>query len=236
MNTQKQSANNRNRIGNEYCGTLRHDAVGQPRSNPTLDAIVAAAATLAFIALAVAVAHGATQGFDIAVREAIHSLASVPLTRVMQFVTMFGGSWFLWPLGLLTAVGLAQSGRRRSCTLFAIAVLGAAAVDESMKLIFHRPRPEAYFGYPSPVTYSFPSGHSFVSFCFYLTLAEILTVPDWPLARKLALWICAATLVLLIGFSRVYLGVHYPTDVIAGYTGAIAWTAIVRAAHHRWWN
>jgi undecaprenyl-diphosphatase len=186
--------------------------------------------------LAFAVAHSATQQFDLTVREAIHAYASVPLTTAMQAATQLGGSWFLWPFGALVAFALARSGRRRETLLFSIAVVGAVLVDEGMKLIFQRPRPEAFFGYPAPVTYSFPSGHSFVSFSFYLTLAEILIEPEWPRSRKLALWMAAVALVLLIGFSRVYIGVHYPTDVIGGYTAAIAWTAMVRAAHHRWWS
>ena len=185
----------------------------------------------AFASLAIAIAHGTTHDFDLAVRESIHARASVPLTAVMKLVTNFGGGWWLWPAGVVIAGLLLREGRRREAVLFAIAVVGAELVNEIMKLIFHRPRPEAYFGYPSPVTYSFPSGHSLVSYCFYLALAEVLVRPEWTQLRAAALWCGAGLLILWIGLSRIYLGVHYPTDVIGGYTAAVAWTAVLRAVH-----
>jgi len=208
----------------------------RPLSNPARNATIAVAAVLVFLAIAVAVQRGAADGFDLAIRTAIHSRARPALTVVMEGLTQLGGGWILWPMGALIVAALAERKRRRDAVLLTIVVLSAEALNESMKLVFHRPRPEPFFGYPLPDTYSFPSGHSFLSFCFYLGLAEILIDPGWTRARKLGAWAAAIALVLLIGLSRVYLGVHYPTDVLAGYAGAIAWTAIARAAHHRWWG
>jgi len=210
--------------------------MGRPRSRPSRDVALAITAVAAFLWLATAVSRGETEQFDLAVRDAIHARASATLTSVMEAATQLGNVWILVPWGIVVAFGLLKTRRRTACALFALSVVGATLVDEGMKLVFHRPRPEAFFGYPEPSTYSFPSGHSFVSYCFYLSLAEILIEPEWTLSRKLAMWTAAAALVLLVGFSRVYLGVHYPTDVIGGYTAAVAWTAMVRAAHHRWWN
>lgn len=197
---------------------------------------MAFAAALMFLWLAVAVGQRKTEGFDRAARGAVHERSPEALTALMRGVTQLGGGWFLWPFGALIVISLAREGRREEAALFGIAVLGAEALNESMKLIFHRPRPDPFFGYPVPDTYSFPSGHSLVSYCFYLALAELLIEPEWSPARKRAAWTAAVFLVLLIGFSRVYLGVHYATDVIAGYLAAIAWTAVARAAHHRWWS
>ena len=193
-------------------------------------------AAAGFAWLAAVVAPGSTSGFDFAVRDGIHRWASEPLTAAMRAATQFGDGWVLWPLGMLIVVWLEREGRRMEAVLFAIAVIGANLVDEGMKLVFHRPRPEPFFGYPSPVTYSFPSGHSFVSCCFYLALAEVLVDPDWGAGRKVGVWMGAAAVTLLVGLSRVYLGVHYPTDVMGGYAGAVAWAALVRVAHHRWWS
>ena len=120
--------------------------------------------------------------------------------------------------------------------MFVIAVLGANILDEGMKLAFHRTRPVPWFDYPQPPSYSFPSGHSFVSFCFYFSLAEILIRDDWPSGRKVAIWAAAAAMTIAIGFSRAYLGVHYPTDVLAGFVAAIAWTTMIRIAHHTYYR
>lgn len=210
--------------------------MGRPRSNPVLDVVVAVTAALLFLGLAIVVTRGTTQGFDLAVRGTVHGWAAPSLTRVMEAATQLGGGWFLWPFGAIIVLVLLREGRRQEAALFAVAVLGAELVNESLKLMFQRPRPEAYFGFPLPGTYSFPSGHSFLSFCFYLALAELTIEPEWTAGRRAAVWVAAVLLVLLIGVSRVYLGVHYPTDVLAGYTAAIAWTALLRAAHHRWWS
>jgi undecaprenyl-diphosphatase len=103
-----------------------------------------------------------------------------------------------------------------------------------LKLIFRRARPEAFFGYAEPITYSFPSGHSIVSACFYGVLAAILTARMKSRARRIAIWMAAALLAFLIGLSRIYLGVHYPSDVLAGYAAAVIWVVAVRTGYERW--
>jgi undecaprenyl-diphosphatase len=207
-----------------------------PRSSIARDLIVAILATLAFTWLATTVLTTAIPAFDTQVRNAVHSAASPPLTVLLKFVTTLGGGWFLWFFGAMIVFHLSRENRRREAALFAIAVLGANILDQAMKLAFHRVRPDPYFNYPRPDTFSFPSGHAFVSFCFYLTLAEVLVEPAWPRLHRWLAWTGAIAMTLLIGLSRVYLGVHYPTDVLAGYAGAIAWTSVVRAAHRRWWH
>ena len=150
----------------------------------------------------------------------------------MKAASLAGGGWGLWPAGVLLVGLLARAARGREAALFAVAVLGANLLNEAMKLFFHRPRPEPWFGYPLPPTYSFPSGHAFVSFCFFLCLAEILIRGQWPVAGKVAMWSAALGCTLTIGLSRVYLGVHYPTDVLAGYAAGIVWTTLIRVTHH----
>src|ERR1700682_753225 len=116
-------------------------------------------------------------------------------------------------------------GRRRPAILLVVAAAGAVALDELLKLVFHRPRPEAYFGYPLPSSYSFPSGHAVSSCCFYGVLAAIVTARMRSRAAKSAVWTAAALMAALIGLSRIYLGVHYPSDVVAGYAVAVVWVA-----------
>jgi len=91
-----------------------------------------------------------------------------------------------------------------------------------LKALVHRPRPQPFFGYPQPNTYSFPSGHALISLCFYLALAEIE-------GRKRAWRLAAVLFAVAIGLTRIYLGVHYPTDVAAGFATAIAWLSLCKA-------
>lgn len=204
----------------------------QPRRDYTL----AAAAAAVFACFALTLSTGGPTPLDAAVRATIHSWASPGLTQAMEVVTQVGGGYFLFPLGAVIVAALYSAGRRRESALFVVAVLGANLIDEAMKLTFHRLRPVPWFGYPQPPSFSFPSGHSFVSFCFYFSLAEILIRDEWPLGRKIAIWAAAGAITLAIGFSRAYLGVHYPTDVLAGFVAAIAWTTVIRIAHHRYFR
>ena len=95
-----------------------------------------------------------------------------------------GSGFVLWPLGALIVLLMARAGREREGALFAVAVVGANLISESLKLFFHRMRPEPWFGYPLPSSYSFPSGHAFVSFCFCLCLAEVVVRDEWPASAQ----------------------------------------------------
>jgi undecaprenyl-diphosphatase len=188
--------------------------------------IVALAALLFFAWLAVEVSRSNTMGFDLAIRGAVHVWASPYLTYAMRGASLIGQSWFLIPLGLVLAVLLVRRGRRRAAVALAAAPIGAEFLVQILKAIFHRTRPEAFFGLPQPENYSFPSGHAMTSVCFYGAVAAILATGS---NRKAACWIFGIGTPLLIGFSRVYLGVHYATDVLAGWAAGIVWlTAVLR--------
>ena len=218
----------------QFLTDCKVETVIRSKFHPTRDAAIAVGAVLLFAWLAQMTSSRGIPGFDTAGRAAVHAYAHPNLTLLMKAASVVGSGWVLWPAGAMIVAALALAGRVRDGALFALAVVGANLVDEAVKMFFHRTRPEPWFGYPLPRTYSFPSGHAFVSFCFFLCLAEILIRDDWPKARKLTIWLGAVLCTFTIGLSRVYLGVHYPTDVLAGYLAAIMWTTLIRAAHHLW--
>jgi membrane-associated phospholipid phosphatase len=125
--------------------------------------------------------------------------------------------------------------RRDRALLVVVTMSGAEVLLSILKRHFHRQRPEPFFDTRLPPSYSFPSGHALLSFCCYGLLAALGSAYLRGRIRWL-IRICAAALILAIGVSRIYLSVHYPTDVIAGYLVAIAWTAVVAAiyAHFRY--
>ena len=113
---------------------------------------------------------------------------------------------------------------RRAAVWLIITMAGALVLDVGLKYGFHRPRPAPFYG-PLPHSYSFPSGHAVFSFCFYAVLAGLVNDRVRSLALRIVIWIVAALLILAIGFSRIYLGVHYASDVIAGYLAAALWVS-----------
>src|SRR5262249_2175727 len=117
---------------------------------------------------------------------------------------------------------------RRATLWLVITLLGALVLDLTLKYAFHRPRPTPFFG-PLPPTYSFPSGHSLFSFCFYALLAGLWGGRIRSGWLGTMIWTVAAVLVFAIGLSRIYLGVHYPSDVIAGYLAATIWVSTLVA-------
>jgi undecaprenyl-diphosphatase len=117
---------------------------------------------------------------------------------------------------------------RRAMLWMVVTILGALVLDLSLKYAFHRHRPTPFF-VSVPRTYSFPSGHSLFSFCFYGVLAGLLTRRLKSRLARVLIWAGAALLVAAIGLSRIYLGVHYPSDVIAGYLAASLWVSTLVA-------
>jgi undecaprenyl-diphosphatase len=200
-----------------------------------IEGFVAAALAVALFGwLASAVLQNETIWFDATIRNGVHALASPPLTSLMRGITELGAPVWLVTVSIVLVWRLVQQGRRHAAVMLVVAAVGAEVLDEILKLVFRRARPEAFFGYAEPITYSFPSGHSVASACFYGVLAAILTVRMKSHARRIAIWTAAALLAFLIGLSRIYLGVHYPSDVLAGYATAVIWVVALRTGYDRW--
>ncbi len=207
----------------------------EKQNRALIGGFVLAAGTLALFGwLAGVVMRGQTLEFDRAVRDAVHGWASPRLTLVMRAVTELGAPAFLVPLACLLVWRLAVTGRRRAALVFVAAAVGAEALSLILKIVFRRTRPEAFFGYVQPLGYSFPSGHSVVSCCFYGVAAAILTMRMRSRTQRALTWVAAGTLAAAIGFSRVYLGVHYASDVLAGYAAALIWVSAVRIGYDLW--
>jgi undecaprenyl-diphosphatase len=188
--------------------------------------LIAATALFVFGWLAEEMIEGDTQQFDAFVRTAVHHLVTPGLTRLMQVFSFLGSVAAVTTMCLGAICVSLYFRRTRTAALLAITMLGAAALDVALKHAFHRPRPVAFFG-ATPSSYSFPSGHALGSLCFYGILAAILAARARGPGAKFCVWMAAVVLVGMIGFSRIYLGVHYPSDVIAGYCAAIVWVGAV---------
>src|ERR1043166_3589816 len=188
-------------------------------------------ALLLFELLARQVLRGSTIAFDASVGGAIHAWARPWLTSFMRCFTYIGSEYVLVPLGALVVWRLVVAGRRHAAVLFTIAALGGEGLNQILKDTIARTRPEPFFGYALPHSYSFPSGHALVSCCFFGSLAAIVTrrMPSGP--KKKAIWAGAVLIPALLGLSRIYLGVHHASDVIAGYSAAIVWVVAVRAGY-----
>jgi len=194
----------------------------------------AAAALVLFGGLGRDVLLDHTIRFDAIVRGDLHALASPRLTDFFWAISCLGSELVLVPLAAVVIWRHVATGRKHAAWLFLVAVAGAELLDRILKLAFHRPRPEPFFGYPLPSSYSFPSGHSLVAACFYGVAAAMWTARMESRPKAAAIWAAAAALVLANGLSRIYLGVHYPSDVAAGYAAAVIWVAAVRAGYRAW--
>ena len=179
--------------------------------------------------LADEMAEGDTAQFDESVRAYVHSYASPVLTEAMRVFSFLGSTLFLVLLGIIIVGIFYYLKHRHAAIIFTITTLGASILITSLKYAFHRARPEPFFNTILPSSDSFPSGHSLGSFCFYLSLAAILNNRVEKFRLKILIWIIAAAIVLLIGISRIYLGVHYPSDVLAGFVVGFIWVITIAA-------
>ena len=176
------------------------------------------------------VLRGDAENFDRSVRMWVHQYASSSMTRFMTGISLLGGQLLVLEFLVAIVVFLALKWHRAAAWL-AIAVAGAIMLEYSLKLVFQRPRPTPFFGV-SPHDYSFPSGHALVSFCFYGVVAGLLADRTQSLLLEILIWASAACTIVAIGLSRVYLGVHHPTDVIAGFLAATIWVSSIVALDH----
>lgn len=198
-----------------------------PGRRSLLELLPAGAALLLLLWLGEEVRRGGTQWFDDRIRLMVHGWATPALTTLMRGFSLMGEPKFLIIWGALVIFGQVWRGRARTALLFFITVAGAELVDQLLKLLFHRVRPAAFFGLKEPFGYSFPSGHALVSCTFFGVLAAMAAARTESRPRRVLYYCVAAALTGAIGFSRVYLGVHYPSDVVAGYAAAVVWVFCV---------
>ena len=183
------------------------------------------------------VLEGEAFALDHGIRDMMPGVASPVLTRIMLAASRFGGPSFLVPVGASVALAFLIRGWRRGALLVLVTLAGAGLLNWLLKLSFGRVRPEAFFDYPLPASASFPSGHALYAASVFGGLAVLLSARLKHRALRIGVWMGMGALVLLVGFSRVYLGVHYPSDVLAGYAVGVIWVTTVavgdRLAQHR---
>ena len=148
------------------------------------------------------------------------------LEEMMRDFTALGGIAVVMLLVAGVCGFLALTGRRRTALLVLAAIAGGTLLSTALKYGFSRPRPELVPHGSIVYTSSFPSGHSTMSAVVYLTLGALLARTQSSLGVKLYVMGAAALLTLLVGVSRVYLGVHWPTDVLAGWVLGSAWAVL----------
>jgi membrane-associated phospholipid phosphatase len=200
--------------------------------------VAAAIALVLFTWLGGEVLRGATEAVDLRLRGALHSVASPHLTRIMVDASVLGAPVRLASLAVVVAGYFLVRGWSRGALLVVVTMAGAGLLDALLKQVYGRLRPEAFFDYyPTPSSFSFPSGHTLFATCFFGGLAVLFSARARSLPLRMAVWTGCIAAIVLIGTSRIYLGVHYPSDVLAGFAAGITWTAAValgdRVASHR---
>ena len=179
-----------------------------------------------FAILTFLVWNGNTNTFDIALRNwALGSNNPMSVT-VWEDISLMGSVAVLSSLTFLSLGLLVVRSDWRAARLLALAMCGAVGFDTSIKWIVQRPRPDEVYAFTMPTTYSFPSGHALYSVTFYLTIAWIIGQQNGGNWMK-GVWGSAIAIVVLIGASRIFLGVHYGSDVLGGYLIAAIWLIIL---------
>ncbi|NUS39132.1 MAG: phosphatase PAP2 family protein [Lysobacter sp.] len=165
--------------------------------------------------------------FDAPVLELLHGHATPALDQMALAATAVGYAWGVMPFDVGFVLVLAWRRHVREGLFAAVALLGSALLNVGAKHQFQRMRPALWTSIAPEHTYSFPSGHAMGSMTLVLTLLLLCwsARTPWGSRWRWPVTVLGALFVLWVGWARVYLGVHYPSDILAGWCGAAAWTA-----------
>ena len=186
---------------------------------------LSALALAGFAVHAALIQAGWWQDLDARIMWALHGLGSAGLDRFFLLITAIGHQWGVIPVDVLLALGLALMRRWRCSAYVLLATAGSGLLNRALKEIFSRERPQLW---PHPVdetSWSFPSGHAMGS----STLMLVLIFLAWPGRWRYPVLLLASGFALLVGISRPYLGVHWPSDIVGGWLLATAWVFAVSA-------
>ena len=185
-----------------------------------------------FAQLAEVVMEGATQNLDEYGLRWINSHQSEALDHVMMEITSLGNFAVVLVMLLVVSAFLWLSNHKLSVVLLALGVGGGFAANNVLKMSFDRDRPSVFEHGADVLTSSFPSGHAMVSTIAYLSVAYLVGRLEPKPAMRRVTWVVAVVIIILVATSRMYLGVHYPTDVIGGIIAGVAWLGFVVAGMH----
>jgi undecaprenyl-diphosphatase len=214
--------------------TLRRWLATMPGARLELETLLGlflfAGLSLAFALIANEISGGGTHAFDNAIIQALRNPANpaIPiggqsLVTAARDITSLGGQTILTLVTVATVGFLLLSGARHAAVLVLIAVLGGSGLVDILKSLFARVRPDFVAQSVYELSRSFPSGHSTLSAVTYLTLGALLARVQTKRVLKIYSLGLAVLVTMLVGVSRVYLGVHWPTDVLAGWCLGAAW-------------
>lgn len=188
-----------------------------------------------FAEIAGEIHEGEAIAFDEPLLQLAHSLASAGLDRFFSAVTSLGSLYGVVPLDIALVAWLFARCRLREATFAALALAGSGLLNVATKLVFARERPALWESISPETTWSFPSGHAMGS----ATLACVLILLAWRTRWRWPALVVMVPLVVLVGLSRIYLGVHYTSDILAGWAAASAWVmasfvAVFGLRRHPW--
>lgn len=195
----------------------------------TVGMVVAAIALGIFAGIAEAVEDGITQPFDEKVLQWFAARRTPFLDDLMLEITTLGAGLVLIVIVLIASVFLWQTQHKWSTYLLLLATLGGKLLNTTLKIAYERPRPSVVESLADVHSTSFPSGHAMSSMVVYGSVAYLVGRLEPGRQLKLTTWVIAGIVILAIGVSRMYLGVHYPSDVIGGFIAGLAWVGFLVA-------
>jgi undecaprenyl-diphosphatase len=150
-----------------------------------------------------------------------HAMAGPALDRFFIFISAIGYQWGVVPVDIALTIGLLIARRWREATFAGVSFAGSALLNMATKQFFQRDRPTLWESIAPEQTFSFPSGHAMGS----ATLAMVVILLCWHTRWRWLAVALAGSFALLVGVSRIYLGVHYPSDILGGFAAGIAWVS-----------
>ena len=176
---------------------------------------------------------GSVSGFDSNVRYFMRHIQSPMWTSLLLTVTKLGSTLILTIIGSIAGIAFVALRWFRPLMLFIVTMIGQAVLHHGAKWLFARPRPSALISYKDVESSSFPSGHALAALAMYGAIAWIFATRTENAAAKFGIAAAAVILIFLIGMSRAYIGIHYASDVVAGFLAAFVWTAAVMSLDRR---
>lgn len=197
--------------------------------------------TAVFLILGACVAHSAPSAFDQALllmfrnsENTANPIGPAWLAVHFRDITTLGSNWFVIFTSVIGALCLVKSGYRRHAHFMLVTIGAGIIFSFLLKMGFDRPRPELVPHITKIYTSSFPSGHAMTSAMSYAVFSYVIASIVKVRAVSRIVWIATVIVVFFVGMSRIFLGVHWATDIIGGWCAGLAWYALCRLAFYRY--